>query len=125
TIMPDKQKIRVAVRAFEPFESALKKMWASYSKENDCNLQMELVSMELAPLHAEILGKEGLKKGNWDIAHINTDWIAEAWVSGAVENLQPYISKNAPEGYPQGWSNSLLNLQKMDDAVVGLPFHDG
>ena len=124
--MSDRGKVlKVAVRAFEPFERALEKIWASYCEETHCDLQLEIVPMELGPLHNEILDKNGLKKGDWDIAHINTDWIAEAWRSDAVENLQPYLQKNPPEDYPKGWSVSLLNMQKIDDAVVGLPFHDG
>src|SRR5262249_40977394 len=30
-----------------------------------------------------------------------------------------------PEGYPQAWSDSLLRLQRFEDRLLGLPYHDG
>lgn len=124
--MNNKNKsIRFAVRAFGPFELALKKVWEAYCQETGCNLQLEAVPMDLPELHRSVLENEGLKNGNWDIAHLNTDWIAEAHAAGAIEDLSLYIEKHHPEGYPAGWSGSLLEMQKFKEKVVGLPFHDG
>ncbi|WP_114782921.1 extracellular solute-binding protein [Botryobacter ruber] len=124
--MPEKNDVlKFAVRKFGPFEAALAKTWEAYCKETNCTLQLEAIPMELHQLHDETLVKEGLKNGSWDIAHLNTDWIAEAHASGAIEDLTPFIENNQPDDYPQGWSSALLEMQQFGNQVVGLPFHDG
>jgi len=117
--------IKIAVRKFGPFESAMQKLWTGFCAETGCTLKAEMVPMDLDDLHAAILEKDGLKNGEWDIAHVVTDWLYEAWTSNAIENLQPYIAQNPPENYPLGWSSSLLGMQQFGEAIAGLPFHDG
>lgn len=119
------ETIRIAVRKFGPFETALQKLWEGYCQSSGCTLKAEMVPMDLDDLHKAILEDQGLKNGDWDIAHVVTDWLLEAWESGALENLQPYIAQNPPQDFPSGWSNSLLNMQVFDTAIAGLPFHDG
>ncbi|MCJ8208483.1 extracellular solute-binding protein [Mucilaginibacter sp. RS28] len=117
--------IRIAVRKFGPFETALQKLWDNYCAETGCTLQAEMVPMDLELLYESAIEKNGLKNGDWDIAHIVTDWLFEAWTKGHLENLQPYIEQQAPESYPRGWSGSLLQSQQFEKGVAGLPFHDG
>jgi multiple sugar transport system substrate-binding protein len=119
------QTIRIAVRKFGPFETALQKLWNSYCLETGCTLKAEMVPMDLDDLHSAILEKNGLKNGDWDIAHVVTDWLFEAWEAGGLEDLAPYISQNPPDGFPDGWSRSLLGQQEFGEAIAGLPFHDG
>jgi len=88
-------------------------------------LKAEMVPMDLDDLHLAILENNGLKNGDWDIAHVVTDWLFEAWTAGALEDLQPYIAQNPPDNFPNGWSKSLLHMQQFDQAIAGLPFHDG
>ena len=118
-------KIRIAVRKFEPFETTLKKLWNAFSAENNLNIEVEMIPLELHDLYEETLTKKGLQNGDWDIAHLNTDWILDAVNSNAVENLSPYIKQNSPQDFPEGWHESLLHLQEINDQVYGLPFHDG
>ncbi|MBW4888542.1 extracellular solute-binding protein [Mucilaginibacter sp. HMF5004] len=117
--------IRIAVRKFGPFESAMQKFWDGFCAETGCTLKAEMAPMDLDDLHHAILGKQGLKNGDWDIAHVVTDWLFEAWQNGALENLQPYIAQNAPDDFPDGWSASLRDMQQFGGSVAGLPFHDG
>lgn len=119
------ETIKIAVRKFGPFESAMQKLWDDYCETTGCVLKAEMVPMYLDDLHRETLEKNGLKNGEWDIAHIVTDWLFEAWDGGALENLQPYIVKNPPEDFPDGWTRSLITMQNFGDAIAGLPFHDG
>ncbi len=119
------EKLRIAVRKFGPFESALQKLWDSYCATSGCTLQAEMVPMDLDDLHEAILDKQGLKNGDWDIAHVVTDWLLEAWESRSMLDMQPYVNHNPPDGYPEGWSNSLLGMQQFGSALAGLPFHDG
>ena len=121
--MPD--KLRIAIRKFEPFEKAMKQAWDAYCESSGCDLAVELIAMDLHDLYEATITKEGLKKGDWDIAHMNTDWVYEAYTQGGLSNLQPYLEKNPPVDYPHGWSKALLRLQQFEEEVVGLPFHDG
>jgi multiple sugar transport system substrate-binding protein len=123
-IMP--KTLRIAVRKFGPFETALEKTWKSFCKATKCTVKLEAIPMDLHQLYDATLGKEkGLENGDFDIAYVNTDWITEANYKNYLEDLTPYIAKNAPDNYPEGWSDSLLNMQKIDDATLGFPFHDG
>lgn len=120
-----KEVIRIAVRRFAPFEAAMQKVWDKYCLHSGCTLQAELVPLDLHELHETTLKNNGLKNGDWDVAHINTDWLLEGYTDGAFETLNPYLAANAPSVFPEGWSKSLLALQEFDGEVMGLPFHDG
>ncbi|WP_207535174.1 extracellular solute-binding protein [Desertivirga arenae] len=123
--MRSENKFRIAVRKFGPFESAMEKLWKKFCDFSGCSLEAELVPLDLHPLYEATIAAGGLKSGDWDVAHINTDWIFEAWTNGDIENLKDYIKDKPPVEYPQGWSDSLLQLQQFGEDVAGLPFHDG
>jgi multiple sugar transport system substrate-binding protein len=121
----NQDSFRIAVRKFGPFESAMRKFWQRYAKEFNCELELEMVVMDLHELHQATVANNGLVNGDFDIAHINTDWIYEGYTSGAFETLNAYVEQQRPANFPEGWSESLLRLQKIDGNIVGLPFHDG
>lgn len=118
-------KLRVAVRQFGPFETGLEKIWKAFAAETGSNLELDFVPMDLHPLHEALFESGGLKDGTWDIAQVNTDWMAEAREAGVLENLKPFIADNPPAGFPEAWSPSLLGIQDFGDSILGLPFHDG
>jgi multiple sugar transport system substrate-binding protein len=118
-----RKSFRVAVRKFEPFESAIRKQWESF--EHGSDLTLEVVAMDLHALYDALFEEKGLQRGEFDVAFINTDWLAMADRERAVLDLAPYLKHNAPRDYPEGWSPSLLRLQCVEDRVLGLPYHDG
>jgi multiple sugar transport system substrate-binding protein len=115
----------MAVRKFRPFETAIPKLWTAFLAETGYDATLEAVAMDLAELHDSILSKRGLEDGDWDIAHLSTDWIAEALHTGALEDLSSRIKQRPPQGFPEGWPDSLLQMQTRDSGIFGLPFHDG
>jgi len=119
------ETFRIAFRTFEPFEAAIQREWAEFSEESGCRLQLEAVAMDHQPLYEALFEEKGLKRGDWDVAFINTDWVAEAHRAKALLDLAPLIAKDPPEDYPDGWTPSLLRLQQVGKAVLGLPYHDG
>ncbi len=119
------ETFRIAVRKFAPFESAMQKFWDKFCAFSGCKLKLEMVVMDLHELYDATITQKGLANGNFDIAHISTDWILETYSNQDVEILNPYINRNKPQDFPQGWSKSLLSLQRFGWEVVGLPFHDG
>jgi multiple sugar transport system substrate-binding protein len=118
-------KIRIAIRKFDPFESTLQKLWNLFCLEKKITVEAEMIPLELNDLYEETIAKNGLKNGDWDIAHLNTDWIFDGANEQAVLDLNPLIAENAPQNYPEGWHQSLLHLQQINNGTYGLPFHDG
>lgn len=116
---------KIAVRKFAPFESAMQQFWAQYCVISGCKLQLEMVVLDLHELYERSIAKGGLARGEFDIAHINTDWVYAGYLANAFEVLNPYLAQQAPDNFPEGWSDSLLGLQQFGQDIVGLPFHDG
>ena len=123
--MSTRRTFRIAVRKFDPFESAIRIQWDTWNVVARSGLTLEIVPMELLALYEALFVHQGLRSGDWDVAFIDTDWVAAAHTSRAVLDLVPYIAENPPEDYPHGWTPSLLRLHTIDDAVLGFPYHDG
>jgi multiple sugar transport system substrate-binding protein len=123
--MSRKRKFRVAVRKFDPFESAIQKQWNSFEEMAKTGLTLEAEAFDLHPLSKTLFEDGGLARGDWDVAFINTDWVASIHESNAAVDLAPYLKSDPPEDYPHGWSDSLLRLQNVNSAILGLPYHDG
>jgi len=115
-------KLRFAVRKFEPFERALEKCWAAYQEIYSSDVEMEFVPLDLEELTAAFFEKKGLNNGDWDIIHINTDWLARAYETNGLSALDGMIVQNPPEDLKGAWSESLQALQRFDEQIFGLPF---
>lgn len=112
-------KLKILCRKNEDFENVVKLMWQKYKEVYPSDLEMDLVPLHLPELHQAILTKD------FDVAHVNTDWLAETWETGCLENLAPYVAKQPPQDYPHGWPEALLKLQTFPNGLAGIPFHDG
>jgi multiple sugar transport system substrate-binding protein len=113
---------RVAVRAFPPFESAIRKQWAAFETEAQTGLPIDAVALDLQDLHSAVFGPS---PGDFDAAFIVTDWIAEAAACNALLDLAPFLATGPPDDYPDAWTPSLLRFQNVNGKVFGLPYHDG
>jgi multiple sugar transport system substrate-binding protein len=117
--------LRVAIRKFDPFESAITKQYADFQATTGCSLRLEPEALDLNPLFGTLFVQSGLEDGTWDIAFIVTDWIAEAVAKGALLDLGLQMRAQPVPDYPNGWASSLTRFQSFGDAVYGLPYHDG
>lgn len=113
---------RIAVRAFPPFESAIRKQWERFESGARTGLRLEAVPLDLHSLHETIFSSGG---PDWDVVFVVTDWLAEAAESNALFDLAPYLAADPPEGYPDAWTPSLRRIQQFGDRILGLPYHDG
>lgn len=120
-----RQSFKIAVRAFGPFESALRKQWRAFDQQASTGLELELDVLDLPALHRMLLVEKRTLTHEYDVALINTDWIAALYRDQSVLNLASFLRSSPPEDYPCGWVQSLLRLQTIDGAVIGLPYHDG
>src|SRR5690625_581552 len=119
------RKLKIAVRKFDPFESALQKQWNAFRKNTGCEIDLQAVPMELPELHQEILIQEGLKNGSWDIAQVSSDWVEEAYNTESVESFDTFLDKKDKKHFLEDWPESLLSIQTKGQQVIGIPFHDG
>ncbi|HEX4487121.1 MAG TPA: extracellular solute-binding protein [Terriglobales bacterium] len=119
------KKLRIAVRKFGPFESAIVKQWEDFESDRHSGFNIEPIGLDLIPLSETLFEQGGLKDGTWDIAFLNTDWVAAACQDKQLTDLTEFIQTNPPEDYPQGWTDSMLRLQQSNGVVAGLPYHDG
>ncbi|MFL5758591.1 MAG: extracellular solute-binding protein [Thermomicrobiales bacterium] len=117
--------LRIAIRAFEPFERSIRKQYADFQAVTGCPLRLEPEQLELNPLVDTLFTQQGLKDGTWDIAFIVTDWIADAVECGTLVDLAPFMQKDPIPDYPDGWSPALTRYQQFGDAIYGIPYHDG
>ncbi len=119
------ETLKIAIRKFAPFENAVQKIAEKYRSEINPDVELEIVSLELEDLYRETISEKGLKTGKFDLAIINTDWIFETYTNSGVEKLNDFLESDPPEGYPNAWANSLIELQSFENSIYGLPFHDG
>ena len=117
--MSDQNSLRIAVRKLDAFEHAIGKQWADFCRSEQDDLNLEIVPFNIPDLHTSLFEKAGLKRGNFDIAFVVTDWIAEAAAGHHLVDLQSYLKKLPPENYPHGWDPSLLRIQTYGNEVYG------
>src|SRR3546814_11459876 len=79
------ETLRIAVRKFDPFESAIQKQFADFVATTGADVRLEAVAMDLNPLHEAVIGNRGLAIGDWDIAFMATDELADARTEGLAE----------------------------------------
>jgi multiple sugar transport system substrate-binding protein len=120
-----RKSFRVAIRKFEPFAAAIAKQWAAFQAAEGVDLRLEAEELELHPLYASYFEQEQLKQGGWDVGFLVSDWFAAAHEQQAVLDIAPYLASNPPDDYPDGWTSSLLGMQRFGESVIGLPYHDG
>ena len=123
--MSARKTFRVAIRKFDPFDIAIKKAWDSFEQTEKSGLELDAEGLDLHPLYESLFEKDDLRKGNVDVAFVVTDWMASCQEKGILLDLAPMIKANPPEGYPGGWTKSLLGMQQFGDQIIGLPYHDG
>ena len=124
-MMPRDRQFRIAVRKFGPFESAIQKQWEIFAASTASDFVLEAVAFDLHPLYKSLFEQQGLLLGEWDIALVSTDWIAAASEAKCVVDLSELLRSDPPLDYPAGWTESLLRMQRIGDAVYGIPYHNG
>jgi multiple sugar transport system substrate-binding protein len=117
--------LRIAVRKFDPFESAIRRQLADFARAAGSQVGIELEPLELNDLHRRLFEERGLSDGSLDLTFLSTDWLAEAQAAGLIDDLSPYVARAPVGDFPQAWSPSLLGLQSFAGGFWGMPYHDG
>lgn len=119
------ERLRIAVRRFDPFERAIARQFADFTAAHGIDAELEAVAMDLNALHTGLFAGRGLADGSFDIAFLNTDWLAEAQAGGLIEDLEPWLANAPIADFPDAWSPSLTGLQRFAGGFWGMPYHDG
>jgi len=117
--------LRIAVRRFDPFARAIAAQFADFAATRGVDATLDAVEMDLNPLHETLIAERGLASGAWDIAFLNTDWLAEAVAESLLEDLAPHLARSPIADFPEAWSPSLTGLQRFGGGFWGMPYHDG
>jgi multiple sugar transport system substrate-binding protein len=117
--------LRMAVRKFPPFESAVVRQFDAFRRQSNIDATIEIEAFALNPLHKRLLGGNALKNGEIDIAFLPTDWLAQAQERGMIADLNPHLARAPIANFPDGWSQSLVKSQSFAGGFWGMPYHDG
>lgn len=117
--------LRIAIRKFSPFESAIVRQFEDFSAKSNADAKLEIEALDLNPLHERLFEQNALTNGEIDIAFLNTDWIAQAHRRGMIADLNPRLAGAPIPDFPEAWSPSLLKLQAFAGGFWGMPYHDG
>ena len=117
--------VRIAIRRFDPFESAIRRQFADFAHATGQALSLEIEALDLNDLHARLFDQGALRDGSLDLAFLSTDWLAEAQSGGLIENLRPYLARAPITDFPAAWSRSLMRPADFAGGFWGLPYHDG
>jgi len=112
-------------RQFEGFENALTQQVAAYRQVRP-DAEVSLTSLDVQPLYERMVAGGGAKRGDADLFMAVTDWLPELIRDGHIDCLDEYLANDPPPDWPNGWSDSVLALQRdAHGRVYGLPYHDG
>jgi multiple sugar transport system substrate-binding protein len=116
--------LRIAIRSFTDFEAAFAAQIAAY-RELHPEIDIDFAALDLRNLEDAVLGNNGLRAGEWDLAIFPTDWIGSAINTAAIENLTPWMHSNPLPDWPNGWPASLREPLRHGEDFYSIPWHDG
>lgn len=116
--------LRIALRNYADFENALTEEAQLFEAAHP-GVRVELVSVGIHELHQRALGDGGLRTGEFDLALLVTDWLAEGCASYALEDLSPWHDRAPLPDWPSGWARSLLQPLFINGQLSSIPWHDG
>ena len=117
--------LNLIYREFVGFERALTQQTRAF-KVGHQNLQTRLEAYDVPALYEKMVIQKAALSSEYDLFLSVTDWMPELIRDKVVVCLDEYLRDDPPVGWPQGWSDTLLRLQRDRlGRVYGMPYHDG
>jgi multiple sugar transport system substrate-binding protein len=118
-------RLHVKYRTFDGFERALSAQTTHFATQHP-DVRFELSHAGPEQLYAEMLEQGQARSGRYDLMLALTDWLPDLIRRGGLRPIDEYLAADPPEGWPGGWSRSVLGLQRdADGTIYGMPYHDG
>ncbi len=117
--------LRLLGRTFSGFEQALSRQVSAFHSHRP-DIEVQLDFLEPQELYALAFDQGSLADGSIDVALLLTDWLPEAISRELILPLDSFFAHASPDGWPEGWSPSLRQLQcDIQGQTYALPYHDG
>ncbi len=116
--------LRIILRNYADFENALTEE-ARLFETHHPGSTIELILVGIHDLYNSAVTDRGLRDGHFDLALLVTDWLAEAQVAGALEDLHHWQTLIPIHDWPAGWPRSLVQPLLFGDHLSSIPWHDG
>lgn len=116
--------LRIALRSYADFEHALDDEARLFEAVHP-GVRVELVSVGIHELYDAALHDGGLRNGEFDLALLVTDWLAEGMAAGALEDLHVWHTRSPLPDWPEGWPRSLVGPLYFGERLSSIPWHDG
>lgn len=116
--------LRIIIRNYSDFEHALNEQARQFENAHP-GVRVDVVSVGIHELYATALTEGGLRNGKFDLALLVTDWLAEGFASGSLEDLQTWHKFRPLPDWPEGWASSLVKPLVIDGKLSSIPWHDG
>ena len=116
--------LRIVLRNYADFENALSEEARLFESLHP-GTEIELISVGIHDLYKSAIADGGLRDGQFDLALLVTDWLAEAHAAGALEDLHHWQQLVPIPEWPEGWPYSLVRPLIFGDHLSSIPWHDG
>ena len=117
--------LHIKYRSFDGFERALNAQTAHFMDIHP-DVDFEMTHAGPDELYAEMVEGGGATSGRYDLMLALTDWLPDLIQRGGLRPINAYLASDPPDNWPDGWSESVLGLQRdAAGTIYGLPYHDG
>ncbi len=116
--------LNLTYRSFDGFDRAFDAQVAAFRALHP-DVAVALSHAGPEELYHELVAGGGVRDGACDVMLALTDWLPELMRDGGLLRLDDYLAADPPDGWPAGWSGSMLALQRDVSGIYGLPYHDG
>ncbi len=117
--------LTILYRTFDGFARAFAEQAQTFSAIHP-DVDFVITPIDPEALYEHLIGQRGLLTSEADVVLLLTDWLPEALKLKGLTRLNDQLATAPPQDWPDGWSPSLLELQR-DAAgnIFALPYHDG
>jgi len=117
--------LRLLARPFEGFERAFDRQIDAFRESVDEDVEIERDHRPLPEIHETFIEGGRLDAGQYDLFLCLSDWLPSVADRDLVIPIDRKLEKRPPEGWPDGWAQSMRDLVTYEGSTYGVPYHDG
>jgi len=117
--------LRLLARPFDGFERALQRQMDAFAEATGADVTFERDHRPLPEIYEDLVTTGAVADGRYDLFLCLSDWLPAAVEADLLAPLAARLAADPPADWPDGWAESVRGLLTYDDAVYGVPYHDG